>query len=190
MVAPRNKHEFRAEARALRARHANDARVSFVSALSSLDGFVHAASVALYMSFGVEPETADLIALCRTLGKRIGVPAWDPKTKQYGFCAMHPDSRLAPGHMAIPEPVDKEWTPVSEYDMVLMPGLLFDIYGTRLGHGKGYYDRMLADRTPRTTLVGLAFDWQVTVETLPRDAHDVPMDLIVTPSHVEIAPRR
>lgn len=184
MVTAPTKDEFRAEANALRALHANDEPASFVKTLSTLDCFTRGAAVALYIPFGVEPETADIIARCHQLDKRLGVPAWDPQTKQYGLCAVLPDCRFAPGRMGIPEPERKAWTPVSQYDLVLIPGLLFDGYGTRLGHGKGYYDRMLADRTPHTTLIGLAFDWQVTVQTLPRNAHDVPMDLLVTPTRV------
>ena len=181
MVGSASKDEFRAEAQRLRTLHANDPAASFLAPLVTLNCFRRASSVALYIPFGLEPETADIIAHCHESGKRVGVPAWLPETRRYGFCSLPCGADMAPGHMRIPEPIHKNWTPVSDYDIVLIPALLFDRLGTRLGHGKGYYDRLLADRSPHTTLIGLAFDWQIAKQTLPRDAHDVPMDLIVTP---------
>ena len=181
MVGSRSKDEFRAEARRLRTLHADDPAVSFLAPLVSLDCFRRASSVALYIPFGLEPETADIIAHCHESGKRVGIPAWVPETRCYSFCSLPYGSALSPGHMGIPEPVHKNWTLVSDYDIVLIPALLFDRHCTRLGHGKGYYDRLLMDRSPRTRLIGLAFVWQIVDQTLPHDAHDIPMDLIVTP---------
>jgi len=64
-------------------------------------------------------------------------------------------------------------------DVILMPLLGFDRRGTRLGYGGGYYDRTLAHLPKRPRLVGFAFARQ-EVEHIPRQAHDVPLDAIVT----------
>lgn len=64
--------------------------------------------------------------------------------------------------------------------MVLVPGLAFDRSGSRLGRGKGYYDRFLA--TPgmeRALVVGVGWQLQL-VPNIPREAHDVPMQIICT----------
>jgi 5-formyltetrahydrofolate cyclo-ligase len=66
-----------------------------------------------------------------------------------------------------------------EPDVILMPLLGFDRHGTRLGYGGGYYDRTLAHLARRPRLVGFAFARQ-EIDHIPRDAHDVPLDAIVT----------
>jgi len=64
-------------------------------------------------------------------------------------------------------------------DLILMPLLGFDKHGTRLGYGGGYYDRTLAHLPKRPRLVGFAFARQ-EVDHIPREAHDVPLDAVVT----------
>jgi 5-formyltetrahydrofolate cyclo-ligase len=72
-----------------------------------------------------------------------------------------------------------ELAPQVEPDIVLMPLLGFDKRGTRLGYGGGYYDRTLERLSKRPRLVGLAFAAQ-ELDDIPREAHDVPLDTIVT----------
>lgn len=64
-------------------------------------------------------------------------------------------------------------------DIVIVPLLGFDGEGTRLGYGGGYYDRTLAALPRKPMLVGLAFAAQ-ELRHIPRDAHDMPLDAIVT----------
>ena len=64
-------------------------------------------------------------------------------------------------------------------DVVLMPLLGFDGSGTRLGYGGGYYDRTLAGLARRPRLVGFAYEVQ-QFDHLPRLAHDIPLDAVVT----------
>ena len=70
-------------------------------------------------------------------------------------------------------------------DIVLVPLLGFDKHGTRLGYGGGYYDRTLARLEKRPRLVGFAFARQ-EVDHIPRQAHDVPLDAIVTELGVRV----
>lgn len=69
--------------------------------------------------------------------------------------------------------------PRAEPDVILVPLLGFDSHGTRLGYGGGYYDRTLAALKKRPRLIGFAFALQ-EIDTIPRDTHDVPLDLIIT----------
>ena len=80
-----------------------------------------------------------------------------------------------------PDPDRSEPIDLGEVDVMLVPALAFDRSGIRLGYGAGYYDRALAElrRHGRATVIGLAYDEQV-VDELPREAHDQPVDLIVT----------
>ena len=66
-----------------------------------------------------------------------------------------------------------------DIDLVLAPGLAFDLWGNRLGHGAGYYDRLLSATrhdAPRVGVVPVA----VVVDRLPREVHDVPMTHLAT----------
>lgn len=72
-----------------------------------------------------------------------------------------------------------EEAPRAAPDVIIMPLLGFDKHGTRLGYGGGYYDRTLAALPKRPRLIGFAFALQ-EVDVIPREAHDVPLDAIVT----------
>lgn len=69
------------------------------------------------------------------------------------------------------------------FDLVLVPGLAFDLDGGRLGRGAGFYDRFLATLSKKTRFVGVALDEQL-VEKTPRDAFDLPVDALATPSRL------
>ena len=84
-----------------------------------------------------------------------------------------------------PTPVSAKLVPPTRFDVVLVPGLAFDLDGGRLGRGAGFYDRFLAAVSPNARLIGVAFDEQI-VEKTPRDAFDLPVDALATPSRLAV----
>lgn len=66
-------------------------------------------------------------------------------------------------------------------DVIVVPLRAFDAECMRVGRGKGYYDRFLEDGS--ALKVAVAFDQQ-RVDSVPTEAHDVPMDAVVTPSEI------
>ena len=68
---------------------------------------------------------------------------------------------------------------VSPVDLVLVPGLAFTRDGGRLGCGGGFFDRFLANRTPRAAKVGICFNFQI-VPSLPLEAHDIKVGVVVS----------
>ena len=70
---------------------------------------------------------------------------------------------------------------IDEIDLVIVPGLAFDLHGHRLGYGTGYYDRFL--KQTEATRVGVAFD-VLTIDILPVAKHDVAMNTLVTESRI------
>ena len=72
---------------------------------------------------------------------------------------------------------------VKQLDLILVPGVGFDARGGRTGHGKGYYDKLLANAKPETPLVALAFECQMFDE-IPMQNHDIFMDKVVTEKRV------
>jgi len=62
--------------------------------------------------------------------------------------------------------------------LILVPGIGFDKNGHRLGHGMGYYDKLL-ENVNHSWIVGLAFEFQI-LETIPTEKHDIPVNKIIT----------
>lgn len=99
----------------------------------------------------------------------------------------HPDTWLQPGHFGVPEPPPSAATaagPVPPLDLVLLPGLVFDRQGGRIGWGKAYYDRFLATVRPQPVTAGIGYDFQVLDQALPLQPHDVRLDWLITPSGI------
>src|SRR5262245_55218940 len=67
----------------------------------------------------------------------------------------------------------------AELDLVVVPGVAFDRRGARMGHGFGYYDKLLKNARADAPLVALAFECQLFDE-IPIEDHDVFMDLVIT----------
>jgi len=93
------------------------------------------------------------------------------------------EKELTTGDYGIPCPKKKCQRPVSceLVDLVIVPGVVFDERGYRLGYGKGFYDKFLGGLGKKVTTVGLAFDLQV-IRKVPKKKHDVKLDKIVTES--------
>lgn len=88
---------------------------------------------------------------------------------------------LAPGTFGVLEPLPHcEEIPVEVPTLHIIPGIVFDLHGNRIGYGKGYYDRFLRRVPPSAITVGLAFDCQV-VDSVPAEPTDVPLKYLITP---------
>ena len=175
------KRASRRRARALREEHAGDEPASFLAAMRARPEWAAARVAMLYVPFGTEPPTADLADDLRARGGTVCVPVWDPAAARYALAELPPDAALAPGPGGIPEPVGTPRVDPASVDLFVVPGLLFDRRGTRLGHGRGHLDRLLAARRPGAAVLGLAFPWQIAAGPLPREPHDVPMDAVLSP---------
>jgi 5-formyltetrahydrofolate cyclo-ligase len=68
-------------------------------------------------------------------------------------------------------------------DLIVVPGIAFDVMGRRIGYGKGYYDRALHDLEGEGKLVGFCYDFQL-VDEIIGEPHDVTMDMIITDKRV------
>ena len=92
------------------------------------------------------------------------------------------DNLIPRGKFGILEPIETMKTAYKNIDLVLVPGIAFEKEGHRIGYGFGYYDKFLK-KVPKAIKIGLAFDFQV-VDKIPREMHDVPVDMIVTEKKV------
>ncbi|MBM65731.1 MAG: 5-formyltetrahydrofolate cyclo-ligase [Myxococcales bacterium] len=98
--------------------------------------------------------------------------------REIHFHECHQD-RLRPGAFGIEEP--PIGAPIVHPDVILVPGLAFAEDGSRLGRGQGFYDRYLA--THETLSIGVV-DEAGLLASVPREAHDARMDVIVTQDRV------
>lgn len=138
-----------------------------------------AQTIACTMSNFPEVETRDLIRYLWKNQKTVVVPKCDVKSKKMYFYAIDSFEQLEVVYAGIEEPVPALTQLVNEamIDAVIVPGVLFNKVGYRVGFGGGYYDRFLSNYNGIT--LSLAFEEQVVTE-IPVEAHDLPVQLIVT----------
>ena len=88
-----------------------------------------------------------------------------------------PECLVAGEQFGIGEPTGPEWTDLDAVQLIVVPGVAFDPAGNRMGRGRGFYDRLLKS-TPKSTKIGVAFDFQM-LDEIPVEPHDVPMDHVI-----------
>ena len=127
------------------------------------------------------PGEPDLTTLHRVLADRLwAYPRIDGSEMTF-HSIVDPTQELVKGRWNLHEPHSASLlVPRNEIDVMLCPGVAFDIKGRRLGKGKGFYDRYLsADHTHRPYLIGVTFATHL-LENIPAEPHDIAMDGIVT----------
>ena len=137
--------------------------------------FKEARIVLLYYSLPDEVCTHQLIE--RIKGKTILLP----KVTGEGTMELRQYTGrkdMANGAYGIKEPVGKTFTDYGKIELAVIPGMAFDSQCHRLGRGKGYYDRFLA-QTPDIYKIGICFGFQI-VEKVPVEKTDITMDCIIT----------
>ncbi len=144
--------------------------------------FAAAGTVMVYIDVRTEVRTRQHLPKLLTGDKRIVVPyCVDGELELFLLENM---DELAIGMYKILEPKPElrdaagKRIDVKELDLIMVPGVAFDPRA-RMGHGFGYYDKLLEHARPDTPLVALAFECQIFPE-IPTQAHDVFMDKIIT----------
>tara|TARA_R110002167_G_scaffold173364_1_gene371878 strand:- start:325 stop:921 length:597 start_codon:yes stop_codon:yes gene_type:complete len=127
-------------------------------------------------------------------GKIVCLPVLHPFAKgQLLFLRYHKDSQMEANRFGIPEPALRvtDIVPLPLIDVIFAPLVAFDSQAHRLGMGGGFYDRTLAPvahNTFATEIYGVAHDCQKVPSGIKSDKWDIPMQKIITPSKIYIAP--
>lgn len=180
---------LRAALVAARTQRGDDQRLRAGAALAG-----HAAAlpvpgtVAGHVGVGTEPPTLPVLDALSRRGARVLLPVVLPGGV-LDWAAGGGD--LVAGPLGLREPAGPRLGPdaVREAGLVLVPALAVDAAGHRLGRGGGYYDRLLAGLPRTVLLVAVVFDDEV-LDDVPVEAHDRPVDGVLTPSGVQMfAPR-
>jgi 5-formyltetrahydrofolate cyclo-ligase len=134
--------------------------------------------------FAPLPEEVDLWPLLEETihgGKIVALPCFDADSQIYKSRRVkNLHVEILSGQFGIREPATGcIEIPLDDLDVILVPGIAFDLRGHRLGRGKGFYDRLLENF--RGLKIGIAFDEQI-VKHIPAEGHDVKMDFILTPT--------
>jgi 5-formyltetrahydrofolate cyclo-ligase len=172
-------------------RAALDARKAYVRTLSDAERFRLEQKLAQHLTSicanaavvgGYSPLVSEISPLAameeaRAVGRIVAFPAFDNPAKPFKFRAGDP---LQPGPFGIMQP--KRSAPVVEPDLILVPLIAIDGRGTRLGRGKGHYDRALVHlHKMRVQLIGVGWSLQSLADTIPADEWDVPLDGFASP---------
>lgn len=145
--------------------------------LKSLRAYNGAKNILLYCSMPDELPTHKFIDEVRT-AKNIILPRINGDTLDL----VKYDGTLSPnGKFAVLEPANSAIVPIGDIELAIVPGLAFDRHCNRLGRGRGYYDRLLS--ASHIFTIGVGFDFQFQ-DQVPTDAHDIPMNAVLTPSHI------
>ncbi|WP_162523532.1 5-formyltetrahydrofolate cyclo-ligase [Calorimonas adulescens] len=147
--------------------------------LLSLSFYFKAAVIMAYMDYKKEVRTLTVIERAMKDGKRVVLPLTKPDTHELILVEVRDLNRdIATGFKGIKEPVyeNKRIVAPGDVDLILVPGVVFDERGYRIGYGGGYYDRFLNKTC--ATKIGLAFELQI--HPVPEDVHDVRVDYVVT----------
>ena len=141
--------------------------------------FLEAESIFSYVSVEGEVDTKIILETALQMGKRVFVPRCIPgKERLMDAVEIHSMEELSIQYFGLLEP--KQEIPASEernFDLSLIPCVMADKRGGRLGHGAGYYDRFLAKAQGKKLC--LCFSWYLT-DKIPMEEMDIPMDALLT----------
>lgn len=153
--------------------------------LFSLPEFINSKTVFFYASFRSEVETLSMIKESLKMGKRVVLPKVDKERHMLKLYEIKDISELSPGYMGIPEPLlsNERLVSLDDIDLVIIPGVVFDYSGNRLGYGGGYYDILLSESKKKIPIIAFAYEEQL-IASIPSELHDVKVDIIVTDERV------
>lgn len=184
------KNELRKQAHANRNAQENKDELSrrIVGAFMALPEYATASTVMFYIDVRSEVRTRNDLEHALQSGKSIVVP-WCNAAGELELYRLESMDELEIGMYRILEPrqdlrlLPSKQVAVESLDLIMVPGVAFDARGARMGHGKGYYDKLLEHARPETPLVALAFECQLFDE-IPVAEHDIFMDMVITEERV------
>ena len=142
------------------------------------------ASAHTILFFAPLPDELDVwpvLELSLALGTNCALPFFDAEKKSYGAKLLkNLATDIVIGKFGVREPAAGcAEIPLNQFDLVLVPGMAFDLSGNRLGRGKGFYDRILSEASG--VKCGVGYDFQL-LEKILAEPHDAKVNFIVTPS--------
>ncbi len=139
-----------------------------------------AQNILFYVSFNNEVDTYRMIKEALRNGKTVLVPKTNTRNKTICASQLLSWEDLTTGAYSIQEPREDctRKVPISSVELLIVPGVVFDLCGNRIGYGMGYYDRLLKE-TIHAHSIGLSFECQL-IKSIPAEEHDEKVEIIIT----------
>ena len=146
--------------------------------------YLAAGSIAVYCAMRNEVETSAIMTHALGQKKKVFCPRSDGGPVPL-FVRLFSEADLAPSPMGAAQPTGDILLTMQDRESVtvIVPGVVFDVYGNRLGRGGGWYDRALEGFDNRGVFIGLAYELQV-VDRLPEAPWDKKVHYVVTESRI------
>jgi 5-formyltetrahydrofolate cyclo-ligase len=142
--------------------------------------FQQASKIMMFLSFEIEVDTSYAIEKALQDGKMVLVPAIDwENQKLIPVILPSLDCEMVYDRYDLRHPAEAKTVAVRDVELIVVPGMGFDLKGNRLGRGGGFYDRLLSHSSFRGVNCGLALEEQI-IEKVPVLDHDVPLNMLVT----------
>ena len=127
-----------------------------------------------------EVETEPILSILSGKDKHIVLSKTDFESKSMSHVLLQDNTIIKPNSWNIPEP--ENGIPISEQqiEVVFIPLMAFDLFGNRVGYGKGFYDGFLKNCSKDTLKIGLSF-FEADAEIENINPHDIPLDYCITP---------
>ena len=162
------------------------AQQQVLNQLLRLKAFQHSKKIGVYLHAFGEIQTRHIIEYCFTQHKKVYLPMICNMNQQLHWVKItqqqYRNNRFSHHPLGMKEPMANRGLHVSKLDLLIMPLLACDIYGTRIGMGGGFYDKTLASAGKKPFRLGIAHDFQLINARLHRETWDQPLDGLITPS--------
>ena len=148
--------------------------------------YIDSQNIMFYVATRSEVQTEEMIKISVNVGKNIFVPIILTECINLAPSTIYDfDNELEKGKKGILEPKKEYYRlfPPEDIDLIIVPGVAFDLSGNRIGRGFGYYDNFLRKIGTSTKIIALAFEMQI-VEKIPNDKNDIPVHKIITEKRI------
>lgn len=178
------------ERRQQRSEQANEtAAVGIREQLDALVDRFGVKTMSCYLSTPIEPGTAEFLTGAAERGIRVLLPLMRADGL-LDWTVADPNAEIVEAALGVPEPISDVLNPlaVDEVDLMVIPAAAVDRQGTRLGWGRGYFDKTLGSMQRRPPVYAVIFDSEL-LDDVPRDLHDQPVTGVVTPTRtIDLTP--
>jgi len=150
--------------------------------LINSDLFSQSKVIMTYLNYPKEVQTDYIFQAAIKQNKTVTIPVCVKESTDLIPSKITDLNQLAIGYYGLREPKKEYLNPVDPklIDLIIVPGVAFDLKGNRIGHGKGYYDTFFKKISTSAIKIGLAYQFQIIEDSWNADSWDVPLDGLIT----------
>lgn len=148
--------------------------------------FIESKSIGVYLPVGSEVQTDHIIRNALELDKTVLLPRVIINELHFFIVEKHDyyHDSFDVNKFGIKEP-KKTNMKLDFIDLLIVPGIVFDSHGYRIGYGYGYYDKFMAEKNFSKS-IGLAYDFQVMKNPIPKFEFDKKIDILITDDRIQV----